>query len=78
MEKNVKEYYAFKNSEIKMPEHLAIRKGTTGILFKNKFMEKLTRTSIFTPIIMHLSISLVVLWYGITRIEIPVENAMSF
>ena len=76
MEKNVKEYHAFKNGEIKMPEHLAIRKELSGTLFKNKLMEKLTRTSIFTPIIMHLSISTVLFWYGIARIEIPVDLAI--
>lgn len=70
MEKNVKEYLAFKNGETKMPEHLAIRKETTGVLFRNKFLEYLTRTTIFPPIVLHLSISTVLFWYGISKLDI--------
>jgi len=40
-----------------MPEHLRIRKELTALLFKNKFLESLTRTHIFIPVTMH-SISL--------------------
>lgn len=73
MEKNVKEYLAFKNGETKMPEHLAIRKETTGVLFRNKFLEYLTRTTIFPPIVLHLSISTVLFWYGISKLDIPLS-----
>ncbi len=76
MEKNVKEYLAFRKGEVKMPEHLAIKKEITAPLFKNKFLESLTRTGIFTPIILHLSISSFLFWYGVTQLKIPLTHAM--
>lgn len=59
-----------------MPDHLAIRKELTGTLFENKFLEKLTRTSIFSPIILHLSISSFLFWYGTTKLEINTGTAV--
>lgn len=59
-----------------MPEHLALKKGTTGQLFKNKFMEFLTRTGIFAPIVTHLTTSALSLWYGVVKLEIPVLTAL--
>ena len=76
MEKNVEEYLAFKNGEKKMPGHLAIRKDKTGQLFKSKLLERLTRTGIFPPIIMHLSVSTFLFWQGITTFEIPLNVAL--
>lgn len=76
MEKNVKEFIAFKSGEIKMPEHLAIRKEISGPLFENKFLERLTRTGIFPPIILHLSINTFLFWYGITRLDIPLNYSI--
>ncbi len=76
MENNVKEYFAFKRGEIKMPEHLTIRKGITGKLFKNKFLELLTRTSIFSPIIVHVTTSAVSIWYGTARLGIQLSSAL--
>ena len=73
MENNLKEYLAFKNGETRMPEHLAIRKERTGVLFRNKFLEFLTRTSIFPPIALHLSISTVLFWYGMAKLDIPLN-----
>lgn len=76
MEKNVEQYEAFRRGEIKMPDHLALRKEPTGTLFKNKFMEKLTRTGIQAPIIMHLTISSFLFWYGLSNYGIPVPRAL--
>ncbi len=76
MQKNVEEYQAFIRGDIKMPEHLAIRKELTGTLFKNKFLERLTRTGIFTPIIMHILVSSASFWYGTSKLEIPLSNAL--
>lgn len=59
-----------------MPEHLAIRKARTAPLFKNKILEKLTRTSIFTPIIMHLFISAFLFWHGTGTLAIPLINGL--
>lgn len=36
-----------------IPEHLKPRKEETGELFKSKFMERITRSSIEVPVIMH-------------------------
>lgn len=76
MEKNMKEYLAFKNGETKMPEHLAFRKEITGSLFKNKFLERLTRTGIFPPIVIHLVISTALFWYGISQLDIPMKYGL--
>ncbi len=59
-----------------MPEHLTIRKARTGPLFKNKILEKFTRTSIFAPIALHLTTSTILFWYGTARLEIPFIHAM--
>jgi len=56
-----------------MPEHLAIRKEISGTLFRNKFMERITRTGIFPPVIMHLAINTVLFWYGTTKLGIPLN-----
>jgi fatty acid hydroxylase family protein len=76
MEQNVKNYQAFKRGDVKMPEHLRIRKELTAPLFENKFLESLTRTHIFIPVIMHLSINAYLFWYGITHFEIPQLTAV--
>ena len=76
MENNVEQYLAFKNGEIKMPNHLANRKEKSGTLFNNKFLESLTRTSIFSPIILHLTISSILFWYGTARLGIPINYAL--
>ena len=72
----MKEYLAFKRGEIKMPEHLAIRKELTGPLFKNKFLESLTRTGIFVPIFLHVSVSSFLFWYGTTNLGIPLNASL--
>lgn len=77
MEKNVEDYHSFMKGQIKMPAHLAIRKGITGKLFQNKLMELLTRTSIFTPIIMHLVTSGFVFWYGLSRLDIDINTSLA-
>jgi len=59
-----------------MPEHLAIRKEISGFLFRSKFLERLTRTGIFPPIIMHLSINAFLFWYGIVRLGIPLTHGI--
>jgi sterol desaturase/sphingolipid hydroxylase (fatty acid hydroxylase superfamily) len=76
MEKNVKEYLAFKNGETRMPEHLAIRKGITGTLFSNKYLEFLARTGIFPPIVLHLLVSTTLFLYGIGTLNIPAIHGL--
>ncbi len=41
-----------------IPEHLKPRKEEKGQLFKSGFMEKITRTSIYVPVIMHTVIAI--------------------
>lgn len=76
MKKNVEQYLAFKRGEIKMPEHLAIKKELSGQLFKNKTLEKLSRTGIFTPIILHVAISSFLLWHGFNNVEILLQTTL--
>ena len=59
-----------------MPQHLAFRKDLTGPLFKNKFLERLTRTGIFTPVILHLTISACLFWYGMYTFGLSVKSAL--
>ena len=59
-----------------MPEHLAVRKEKAGQLFENKLLERLTRTGIFPPIIMHLSVSAFLFWYGFTTFDMPLHIAL--
>lgn len=59
-----------------MPEHLAFRKEITGPLFKNKFLERLTRTSILAPITLHLSINALLFWYGTSAFGLSLTNAI--
>lgn len=59
-----------------MPEHLTVRKGRTGPLFKSKTLERLTRTNIFTPIILHFSISAFLFWYGVSALGISLVKGI--
>ena len=73
MEENVKQYLAFKNGEIKMPEHMRPRKELTAQLFKSKFLEKFTRTPIWLPIIMYLVIIAVMIYYAVNTISLNLK-----
>lgn len=76
MKKNVEQYLAFKRGDVKMPEHLAIKKELSGKLFENKLLERLSRTGIFAPIILHVTISSFLLWYGITTLGLPLQPTL--
>lgn len=76
MKKNVEEYLAYKRGETRMPDHLRVRREPTGPLFKNPFMERLTRTGIFTPIVMHIAINSFLFWYGIARVGINLKTGI--
>jgi sterol desaturase/sphingolipid hydroxylase (fatty acid hydroxylase superfamily) len=72
MKKNVEDFLAFKNGEIKMPRHLKPQKKEYGgRLFKNDFMEKFTRTPIWIPQIMFIVLSVLVLRYGYINTNTP-------
>ncbi len=55
-----------------IPVELQPRKEEKGALFQSKFMEKITRTSIYVPVIMHTLIALAFLYYSFTETDIKI------
>ncbi len=51
----------------RIPEHLKPRNSGTDSLFKNRFMEKFTRTHIAVPITMHIIIVLTVSYFALLQ-----------
>jgi len=49
----------------KIPQHLQPKMAKTGELFQNSILEKLTRTSIYIPLVMHTLIASVFLYYAV-------------
>jgi sterol desaturase/sphingolipid hydroxylase (fatty acid hydroxylase superfamily) len=73
MEENVKQYYAFINGQIKMPEHLAPQKTEKGVLFKNPFVEKyLSRTPVWVVQVMWIAVAAFVIWHSYARVGLAV------
>ena len=54
-----------------IPEELRPRKEEKGELFQSKFMEAITRTNIYVPVIMHTIIGIAFLVYAFTRTSLP-------
>jgi sterol desaturase/sphingolipid hydroxylase (fatty acid hydroxylase superfamily) len=54
----------------KIPEHLRPKNSGTDELFKNKLLEKITRTHISVPVTMHLLISAWVSYIGLQRLDL--------
>lgn len=65
MEENVKQYLAFKNGEIKMPEHMRPRRELSSRLFKSPFLERFTRTPIWIPIGMYILLIFLSIYYAV-------------
>ena len=59
-----------KESVSPIPLHLKPRSEEKGPLFKNKFMEKITRSPIEVPVAMHTCISIGFLYYSIVYVQI--------
>jgi len=55
-----------------IPDELRPRGEEKGKLFQSKFMETITRTSIYTPVIMHNLIAIAFLYYSVTRTPLQV------
>jgi len=70
MKENVEQFLKFKNKEIRMPAHLKPQKEISGRLYENPFMDRITRTPIWVPQIMWLTISAVFFWISITKTDI--------
>jgi len=54
-----------------IPEHLRPRKEETSELFKQGWLEKITRTSLMVPVLMHNIIAICFLYYVILVVKIP-------
>ena len=67
MKKNIEEYIAFMNGEIRMPSHLKPRKEEKGRMYENKFMEKISSTPIYIPQSMWVIMILVFIWLSFTN-----------
>jgi sterol desaturase/sphingolipid hydroxylase (fatty acid hydroxylase superfamily) len=76
MNKNVEEYKAFKQGKIRMPSHLKAQKEEKAILYKNKFIEFVSKAPFGVPHIMWVVAALIFLWYAIFRMEISVINTL--
>lgn len=62
MNRNVEEYVRFKKGEIRMPEHLKPKKEETARLYKNKFIEFISKAPFGVPHIMWMVIFSVFLY----------------
>jgi 4-hydroxysphinganine ceramide fatty acyl 2-hydroxylase len=78
MKDNVKEYLAFKEGKILMPEHLQPRRKSEGQLFKSKFLERVTRTPIWVPQLMFGVIITGFLWNVLTKMDFTVVETIIF
>ncbi|MFC2124467.1 sterol desaturase family protein [Bacteroidota bacterium] len=67
MKKNVEEYLAFKNGEIRMPSHLKARKEEKGRLHESEFMERITATPIYIPQVVWLIVIAMFIWWSLTK-----------
>jgi 4-hydroxysphinganine ceramide fatty acyl 2-hydroxylase len=72
MRENLEQYLKFKKGEIRMPAHLKPQKEISGKMYESAFMERITRTPIWVPQIMWVTIAGVFFWYAIVKVELPV------
>jgi hypothetical protein len=70
MKENLEQYLKFKKGEIRMPAHLKPQEELSGKLYESAFMERITRTPIWIPQVLWLTISAVFFWIAFTKIEI--------
>lgn len=66
MNTNVKEYKDFKSGRVAMPSHLQPKTIEEGRLFKSKFMERVTRTPLWVPLLMFFCTIVSFIYYNIT------------
>ena len=78
MKKNVEEYREFKEGKTRMPEHLKARKEERARLYKNKFIEYLSRAPFGVPHIMWIIVAIIFYWYTITSVDISIANIIIF
>jgi sterol desaturase/sphingolipid hydroxylase (fatty acid hydroxylase superfamily) len=76
MKKNVEEYIAFKNGEIRIPSHLKVKKEEKTTLYKNKIIEFLSRSPFGVPHTMWIIIAIFLFWYAIATIGLPVPSVI--
>ena len=69
MNKNVEQYELFKRGEVRMPSHLKPEKEEKAKLYKNKFIELLSKAPFGVPHVMWLLLFFAFIWYSIFRTE---------
>ena len=74
MKANVEQYLKFKNREIRMPAHLKPRKEISGRLYESAFMERITRTPIWVPQLLWLTISVAFFWISFNHPAIQIAQ----
>jgi sterol desaturase/sphingolipid hydroxylase (fatty acid hydroxylase superfamily) len=70
MNKNVEEFEAFKRGDIRMPSHLKVKKEEKGKLYKNKFIEFLSKAPFGVPHTMWVIVALLFIWFSIARADL--------
>jgi sterol desaturase/sphingolipid hydroxylase (fatty acid hydroxylase superfamily) len=78
MSKNVEEYLEFKKGKTRMPEHLKARKEERAKLYKNKFIEFLSRAPFGVSNTMWVIVAIIFYWLTITRVELSLANIIIF
>jgi len=68
MKKNVEDFMAFKNGEIRMPTHLRPSKVVKGVLYKSSLMETVTRAPIYVTQTMWVSLILLFVYLAFAKI----------
>jgi len=59
-----------------IPEHLRPHKEVNGRLFESSWMERLTRTSLWVPVVMHASIAIGFLYYVTTNVGLASKTVL--
>lgn len=59
-----------------IPEHLRPHKEENGRLFKSSLLEKITRTSLWIPVLVHACIVVVFLFYAITSFGLSISTVL--
>ncbi len=62
MNKNLEQYLAFRKGEIRMPEHLKPKKDQSVRLYNSKFLEFLSKSPFWVPLVMWIVIFLVFMY----------------
>jgi len=76
MRKNVEEYNAFKKGQSRMPTHLKPKKEESTILYKNRFIEFISKSPFWVPYSMWIIIAIFLLGYSLFKFELSLVNVI--